>query len=91
MLFMGGGVPGLPFTFEGPTARTEASWAGFLDEEEMKAAFAIRSGCSAVAGLAVHVGVSFLAPFARSVSGVCVPRRAIAVACRVVANIAADV
>lgn len=63
--FIGEGAPGLPLTFDGPTARTAvvgpACGSAFLfDDEEMKAAFAVRRGWSAVTGLAVGAAVSFL-------------------------------
>lgn len=56
LFFIGGGAPGPPVTFPAPYARTgTASLAGFLVDEEMKAAlatFATRNGVSALDGAA---------------------------------------
>ena len=51
-LFIGGGVPGFPFTMPGLCMTGSA---GFDEVEEMKAAFAARKGIMAVVGLAVSI------------------------------------
>lgn len=56
--FMLGGGPGFPCTLPGPIARFGAASAGFFVEFDMKAAFAARSGRSAVVGLAMRELVS---------------------------------
>lgn len=63
--FMLGGVPGLPCTFDGPSARFGAASAGFLVEEDMKATFAARSGRRAVVGLAIQSCQFLLEPRSR--------------------------
>ena len=82
-LFIGGGVPGLPFTIPG---RCITGSAGFDDVEEMKAAFAARKGRRAVVGLAAMPVSTVTVLRVESSEGV--PRSASAEACRVVASIA---
>ena len=54
VFFIGGGAPGFPCTFEGPSARFWTASAGFFEDEEMYAAgAAARRGAKAVVGLAM--------------------------------------
>jgi hypothetical protein len=57
IVFIGGGVPGLPVTLLGPTARTDDEGTGsapFFDEDDIEAAAALK-GVIAVIGLAGRV------------------------------------